>query len=1014
MRLSHHFLVVAGCVLLLPLGAARGAPDKLADRYSLHLWGREQDFPDTRIRTLDFDDEGRLWFATPKFMARFDGVNLNTVTNLPPGITPVRGWLRDADGVPWMYGVGGAARLGRAGWQNVVTTAGGPIHAQAVFTNAAGGLWMVGENTLWRYQGGKLTRMEWPAGLSEPIRVTSAARDGEHTLWLAVSGRLLAFRDEHWLTAEEAGVERWSGVTLVHAEEHGTLLVAARDGLHVRRQGQWAKIPLPPPGSGPDVGELQPTALLEESTGGNIWLGTRHALYRWTRGTWLALTDIDIGAPLSVNVLEQDRYTDIWVGLESGLLSLHRRPVTMLHTGEPSRSEPITAVVALNDAQVWVGVKERGLWSVVRNKLDPLSLPLPGNTTVSAILPAEGGWWVGTRGDGLFWMTTNQLKSAVVATNAVAPRNVIALQRARDGRLWVGTWEGLFWLPDAAPVAGQPPTLQSVAAPMRGATEGQSRGVVALAADGEGALWVAYAGQGLARVETNGTLRSFGSSDGLPDSAVLCLHTDQEGRLWAGCARGLIRWDGQRWQACDVRKDLVVRHLFNDSKGRLWLGTAQGLQCLRPDAVKDALAQRPVSGRYFRMGAADGLPASECVAQVGQAVANTRSDLYFATPDGVARFSVNIAQTGRKPQALDIEAVSAAGRMLWYRRGRAPGEPPPSTLWLRMKPGSPPLTFEFAMPELFWPERIRYDYQWKLEGLNEAWSPATTEARVTFESLPPGDYTFLVRSRREGDWREVAQPVKIRVYRYFWQHTWVQLVAGAGVLALTALLAWQFKRGWYKRRLRRAEQAQALAQERSRIAQDLHDEMGAGLTEISLLGDLATTETHGATRDENISLLTQRSRALVDKLDEIVWAVNPRHDRLEALSDFFSNYAQHFLRPAGIACALDVAADLPELPLEARTRHQLFLAFKEALNNLVRHSGATQAQLRIAVEDGELRISVADNGHGLMPATSAGVPDGLHGMRSRLEKLGGICDIQSSAGGVTVVLRLPLPSGRRA
>lgn len=1001
--------------LLLPAGAVHGAPDKLADRYSLHLWGREQDFPDTRIRTLDFDEEGRLWLATPRSVARFDGVNLNMVTNVPPGIMPVRGWLRDVAGVPWMYGVGGVAYQDRTGWHNVVSPAGGPVRAQAVFTNAAGGLWMVGEKTLWRFEGGKLTCVEWPAGLGESVRITSAALDGERTLWLAVNGQLLAFRDGHWLTAEAAGAERWNGVTLVHAEEHGTLLVAEQEGLHVRHQGQWSKIPLPPPGSGPDVGALQPTALLEESSGVNIWLGTRHALYRWSRGTWLSLTDIDIGAPLSVNVLDQDRYSDLWVGLESGLLSLHRRSVSLLHTGEASRSEPITTVAAVSDSQVWVGVKERGLWRVTRNKLVPLNLPLPGITTVSAVLPAEGGWWVGTRGDGLFWMTSDQLKPAVVAaTNAVAPRNIIALQRARDGRLWVGTWEGLFWLPDAAPAAGQSPVLQCMLSPVQGAVDAQGHGVVALAADGAGALWVAYAGQGLARMETNGTWRSFGPGDGLPETALLCLHTDREGRLWAGCARGLIRWDGQRWQACDVRKDLVVRHLFNDGKGRLWLGTAQGLQCLRPDAVKDALAHRPVSGRYFRIGAADGLPAAECVAQAGQAVAADRSDLFFATPDGVARISVNIAQTGRKPQAMDIEAISAAGQTVWYRRGRAPGEPVPPARRLKLAPGSQPITFDFAMPELFWPERIRYDYQWKLEGLNEAWSPATLESRVTFDYVPPGDYTFRVRGRREGDWCEAAQPVQLRVLPFFWQRLWFRLLLGTLALLLTALTAWQVVRGWYRRRLHRAQQAQALAQERTRIAQDLHDEMGAGLTEISLLGDLAAADQREAARAENISLLTQRARALVTKLDEIVWAVNPRHDRLEALSDFFCSHAQQFLRPAGIACALEVAADLPELPLEARVRHQLFLAFKEALTNLVRHSGATQARLRIAVESGALLISIADNGHGLASKANAGVHNGLHSMCSRLEKLGGTCEIQSPAGGgVTIVLRLPLRSGRQ-
>jgi signal transduction histidine kinase len=414
------------------------------------------------------------------------------------------------------------------------------------------------------------------------------------------------------------------------------------------------------------------------------------------------------------------------------------------------------------------------------------------------------------------------------------------------------------------------------------------------------------------------------------------------------------------------------------------------------------------------MGEADGLPAPEGVAQVGQAVATEGNDLYIATPDGVARLSLNIAQTGRKPQAMDIETVSAGGRMMWSRLGRAPGEPLPAAHELTLPPGSQPLTFEFAMPELFWPERIRYDYQWKLEGLNEAWSPATTESRVTFDYVPPGNYSFRVRGRREGDWSEIAQPVRLNILPFFWQRTWFHILVSTCALCLTALTAWQLKRGWYKRRLRRAEQAQALAQERTRIAQDLHDEMGAGLTEISLLGDLAAADQREATRAENISLLTQRARLLVTKLDEIVWAVSPRHDRLASVNDFFGSYAQDFLRPAGIACALEVAEALPELPLEARVRHQLFLAFKEALNNLVRHSGATQARLRIAVEAGELRISIADNGHGLAAESTAGTHEGLRSMRARLEKLGGTCDIQSpTGGGVTIVFRLHLSHGRQ-
>ncbi len=1015
MVLRYHLLAFAVCALLLPAGAAPMLPDKLADRYTLRLWGREQDFPDTKIHALDIDDDGHLWFATSRNLTRFDGVNLNLVTNLPTGMTTVRGWLNDGAGTPWMYGAAGLARLTSKGWRYVAAVPACPLDVQAVFTNTVGGLWVVGGRYLWHCQGGQLTRVAWPAELTEPPQITSATLDAGQTLWVVTGGRLRAFQGGRWLTDQEAGVRPWSAVTLVHAEEHGTLMVAAGDGLHVRRQGRWTLIPLPAPATAQDVVDMHPTALLEEPRNGNLWMGTRHALYRCTHGTWQALTASDIGAQLSVNVLQQDRYSDIWVGLESGLLCLHRRSVTMLHTTEAARPEPISTVVALNTTQVWVGVTGRGLWAVSNGKLDALSLPLPNNTTVSALLPAAGGgWWVGTKGDGLCWMTTNRLVRANVVTGGHAlPQNVTALCRDRSGRVWVGAWEGLFRFPDMAPQGEYMPPLQRVALPAQDTAAERTEQVVALAEDAGGALWVAPEGQGLVRVETNGQVRSFGRAEGLPDAAVLCLHVDSEGRLWGGCTHGLIRWDGQGWRICDFRNDLLVRQLHYDGNGRLWMGTPRGLQCLRSDALKDLLALRTVSGRYFRIGVADGMTATECAPDANGSIAAVGGHLYFATLDGVVSVPMGIAQTGRKPLVVNIEQATAGGQTFWDCRGRAPGEPLPPVRHCELPPGSQPVSFEFAMPDLFWSERIRYDYQWKLEGLSQDWSLPTAEPRVTFDYLPPGDYSLRVRGRRESDWREAALPVNFRVRPFFWQELWFRGAVAALALGLTALTAWQAKRGWYRRRLRRAEQAQVLAQERTRIAQDLHDDMGAGLTEISLLGDLAATEAHGATRDENIGLLTQRARSLVTKLDEIVWAVNPRHDHLESLSDFFCNYAQHFLRTAGIACVLDIATTLPDLPLEARVRHQLFLAFKEALNNLVRHSGATQAQLRIAIEQGELRIGVDDNGRGLSPAAGPGVHDGLRSMCSRLEKLGGTCDIQSpTGGGVTVLLRLPLPAGR--
>jgi signal transduction histidine kinase len=205
------------------------------------------------------------------------------------------------------------------------------------------------------------------------------------------------------------------------------------------------------------------------------------------------------------------------------------------------------------------------------------------------------------------------------------------------------------------------------------------------------------------------------------------------------------------------------------------------------------------------------------------------------------------------------------------------------------------------------------------------------------------------------------------------------------------------------------EQRRVMEEERSRVAQDLHDELGAGLTEMGLLGALAKNSAVPLEeRQRYLGQMTNTARSLVASLDEIVWAVNPRYDSVASLVSYYTLFAQRFLNLAGLACRPQIPASFPEYPLDPKGRHGLFLAFKEALNNVVRHSGGTEVRLKIEVGKGNLIISVADNGHGFDPGAVA-LGEGLQGIRSRLDRLGGSCIIKSCPGaGTEVELRFPV------
>ena len=209
----------------------------------------------------------------------------------------------------------------------------------------------------------------------------------------------------------------------------------------------------------------------------------------------------------------------------------------------------------------------------------------------------------------------------------------------------------------------------------------------------------------------------------------------------------------------------------------------------------------------------------------------------------------------------------------------------------------------------------------------------------------------------------------------------------------------------------RAERWREIEQERARVAHDLHDDLGAGLTEVNMLCSLVKTPaTSAAEKSRYLDDLTETARRMVTSLDEIVWAVNPRNDTIASLASYFGSYAQRLLELASVACGLDVAEDLPEHPLDPKFRQEIFLAFKEALTNIIRHAQATQVWLRISVRNDHLIVELADNGQGFNLGERKAGDDGLANIKERLKSLGGDCNITSDLHkGTAVRFQAPLP-----
>jgi len=316
---------------------------------------------------------------------------------------------------------------------------------------------------------------------------------------------------------------------------------------------------------------------------------------------------------------------------------------------------------------------------------------------------------------------------------------------------------------------------------------------------------------------------------------------------------------------------------------------------------------------------------------------------------------------------------------------------------------------EFSALSFVAPENVLFRYQM------EDWSRAGwTPGRVVRSSITiyrRGKYRFkVIACNNDGVWNEKGASLSIIVEPHIWETLWFKLLAAGAVFffwrAVRPVVLILRRR--HRFQIKQLEQKNALEHERTRIARDLHDDLGVGLTEIGLLGDLASSPVAVVETSREYLHESPGARGISWGCWMKLSGDHPANDTSQSLSDYFFRYAQTLLQRAAIRCRLEVMEPFPNCGLNAEERHQLFLAFKESLNNVIRHSGATESHQ--SGRDGwSLTIKNIDNGHGVEPSAAKGSQDGLIGMQKRLHLLGGHCEVTSAAGaGTCVTLSIPV------
>lgn len=1000
--------------LLATAATVAAEPMAIAASYTSRVWQAEDGLPENRVVGVVQSADGFLWAATQGGLVRFDGVRFQRVDlGGAPGTIAgtMRVLIQDRFGRIWLAKEEGGQLFCFDGAQvrTMKTEQGLPENEtqRSMAVDGEGGLWVsyTSGKLICRHPDGKVQAYTAKEGLPTGGGVCWLASGRDGNLWFAKGSRVGVFRDGRFNVLENFGS---AALQIAPARSGGIWICVDQRVLKFDTGVETLELGKIGSAEVRDRAGLEPTVLLEDRSGA-VWVGTASAgLYRCDSNS---IVRVEVSNP-GILSLAEDREGNLWVGTRGGGLNKVRRRMTaLINSAGGLPFEAVQSVCQDATGALWAvgdnGVLARGqsnAWAI-----QPLSDGDRPVYVTCVTAETNGVVWVGARGGRLYRWAEGRFQD-LGRRDSFQQRAVRSLMVSRAGDLWIGT--------DSSDVLyrlrGE--NLQSFNLPAG------RRFVRAMAEDAAGNFWAGASDGLLVRVTGDELVDETAKSAAV---SIRCLFGAANGDLWigyAGSGVGRLR-DGQitRFATEQGLPNDYVSQILEDDRDSFWFAGNQGLFQVRArdfDDVAQGVTARLSPVVYGRSEGMRGLQASFDYCPASLRVADNR--LYFSMLSGLAEVRLDHARLNYRPPDVFIERVTAdektfAVYQVITATAATNGVRPmelrnhDAKVELRFPPGSQQVRFEFTALSFIAPENVQFRYQ--LEGLDENWVEAGSRRFASYTHLPPGRYRFKVTAcNNDGIWNKLGDTLLVVFEPYFWETVWFKLtVTGISFVALCGGVVLVLRRR-HRQEVERLEHQRALEVERTRIARDLHDDLGVGLTEIGLLGDLAGASSglpEGSR--ERLQEITGRARTLAASLDEIVWAINPANDTSQSLVDYFFPYAQRLLGSAAIRCRLEVVEPLPSGNLSAEDRHEFFHAYKEALNNIIRHAGATQVQITFSAAEGSLRIRVADNGRGLDGEASKGSHHGLPGMRERLARLGGRCEITSDGGnGTTVTFIIPV------
>lgn len=916
----------------------------------------EQGLSESVVHSLIQDEKGYIWAGTGFGLNRFDGVRFKQYyedDGLPD--SRINAIIEDDNSTLWLGTNSGVAIMQEDSIrvpEYLSELEEYVIHS--IFQDSDENIWIsTQENGVWRLNQNRELRNITEQHGYEGIQGRTVAQTPDGIIWIGTGKGIARLEGNDFSFHEEIFGLSMADIRDMQLSDDGTLWIGSSEGLFHLANGQLKRYDR---NYGLNDLSIQSISITDEGT---VWVGTESGASHFDGNEFTNYTSEQGLSALIVYETLVDREGNVWLGTLGGGLSYFSGEIFNNYNVDSGlTNNVVNAFAEDHEGNVWVGMYGGGVSRFDGNSFTHLdeSDGLVDNKIYTLFEDSRRRLWIGTR-DGLSVYENGRVRNI---SEEIFPFQVIRkIVEDDEGYLWIATYnDGVIRFD------GENYRQYDTGSGLLNNT------VMDIKIDKEGTLWFATYG-GVASYDGT-SFNHYTIGDGLPSNGVIHIHIDHNDDLWFSTFNGIAKMEGEtiRSLISDDQVGIITYFTIQDHDQRYWVGTNRGIYEFDPEQYFEAenRVDRVRSFKLFNVN--QGLIANELNA--GASLVTTDGTIWLGTVEGLSHFYPERIRENVTPPGIEFEEIMVSGISV------SNGE---NHIYSHDQNF---VQISFTGLSYDSPNQILYEY--RMRGLDQGWQ-TTRERTVRYPSLSPNQYEFEVRAfNADGVSSEQAASYQFVIKQPFWLQWWFITLIFAGVIGLIL---------FYYRYFRATKQID-IERMRVQIASDLHDDVGSSLTELALQTDfLRAGEITDDLRD-TLQQLGDQSRKIVSSLDDIVWSIDARNDTAGDMTDRMQDYINHIFRGDEPVVYYNFENLRMDEKLPVHIKENIYLIFKESVNNIAKHSNATEVNVTFTFNGKTFELLVLDNGTSFKTDRKSG--QGLRNIKLRSERINAEVTIENKEG----------------